>query len=179
MKKEVSIWWLVIIGLAFDIFGRVSGSTAGALVGLFGDILIIIGLVGGIGKLLRNRKTKKDCLSPVLPQETGVVQKTTDAPKTSQKRSQKLSESKLWRFTQVLYWLIAPFALLAVMAGVTMPQCTTSFGTSKEVCTRISGGVTWGVFLVTVAGIALLYVGFKWAVGYIAYGNKESNDLNY
>lgn len=59
MKKEVNIWWLVVIGLAFDIFGRVRGDLAGATVGTFGDILILIGLVLGIIKAVKSKKSQK------------------------------------------------------------------------------------------------------------------------
>jgi len=129
----------------------------------------------------REAKSSTNFSSSVLHEKTEVVQSNNSKQKTSQKRSEKLSQSKLWRLVQVLYGLASIVVIFMSAVAASQPSCTGGSGggftfyRTPEVCTEPEPALAAVVALVALVGAISFYYVLQWAVGYVFYGPRPGN----
>jgi hypothetical protein len=113
---------------------------------------------------------------PVTDSKTKVKQVPTQGTKTRQKRSTKLSESKVWRFFQVIYGVFSVVVIFTSAAVAIQPTCTGGYGGSlsyygsPRTCTYPDDVMSAIAALVALASVVIVYYLLEWTVKYIMYG---------
>jgi hypothetical protein len=189
-KKHIEPRWLMLGGVSLMLINPFLPVVIGASFFLSGLLLFLSGFGGWAMRVYKSRdkkQTPNDFSNKqkvkYTPSVTDRKVKVEEAPikdtKTRQKRSSKLSESKVWRLVQVLYGALSIVVILMAVAAASQPTCTGGYGNglsfynTPQVCTDPDSELAMLAAVVALVGVVGFYYVLQWAASYIIYGTAR------